>query len=115
VLAPDEQGRRLNLGQLGAQVALPDVRDAVHEAHGARSRSVRDDRRDPPAHVVELLEQRQRSAEDASVARDAGRRDERQPPDVIRVLRGELRGEQAAERVCKHVDGAEPGGVDQPG
>ena len=75
--------------------------------------SVTDDRRQPCANVVQLLEQRQRPLEHTAPARNAGRRDQHQPPNPIRLLQRQLRRHQPTERMSENVHPSEPNSVEQ--
>jgi hypothetical protein len=59
------------------------------------------------ADVVERLGQRQASADEPAPGGDPGRGDEREPPDALRLLRSQLSGHEAAERVADQVDAAQ--------
>jgi hypothetical protein len=80
----------------------------VEQADRAGAQRVRDDCRQLGAHAVQLLEQRQRSAQNAATTRDAGGGDQCQPANACRLRGGELGGDEAAERVADEIDGPEP-------
>jgi hypothetical protein len=85
----------------------------VKQADRAGAQRVRHDRRQLGAHAVQLLEQRQCSAQDAATTRDAGGGDQCQSADARRLGGGELGGDEAAERVADEIDRSEPRPVEQ--
>jgi hypothetical protein len=80
----------------------------VDDADRPGADGVGDDRGEVRAHVVELLEERERSPEHAAAAGNPGRRNENEPPHEARPARGELCGDEPAERMADDVRPLQP-------
>lgn len=85
----------------------------MQQARRPCAEGVGDDGRELTADVVELLEQGQGAADQASAAGDPGGRDQREPPDPSGLRERQLGGHQPAEGMADEVDRVEAGGVQQ--
>jgi hypothetical protein len=85
----------------------PDELDATGDSERPGAQRVAHDNRHRPPYVGKLVQQRERAADEVPSARDSGRSHEHEATHSRRRFRGELRRDDAAERMADEVHALE--------